>query len=164
MTTIQINHKNNTIEMTKKFYTESCKYGSDEYKMLQEARRDYPGYTPVVAKIKKNSNETLDIFKGLTFEYMELYIMKHDDDEKSIMAEFKMMRAEDDESKEMGAKAHSYLDIRAWFLQKYPAVREFHEKRAKMLEDVRKKKEAEKKAKLEAAKNARREKLLALIA
>ena len=27
MTTIQINHKNNTIEMTKKFYTESCKYG-----------------------------------------------------------------------------------------------------------------------------------------
>ena len=44
MTTIQINHKNNTIEMTKKFYTESCKFGTDEYKTLQEVRRDYPGY------------------------------------------------------------------------------------------------------------------------
>lgn len=40
MTSIQINHKNNTIEMTKKFYVESCKYGTDEYKTLQEVRRD----------------------------------------------------------------------------------------------------------------------------
>ena len=45
MTSIQINHKNNTIEMTKKFYTESCKFGTEEYKMLQEVRRDYPGYS-----------------------------------------------------------------------------------------------------------------------
>ena len=43
MTSIQINHKNNTIEMTKKFYNESCKFGTDEYKTLQEVRRDYPG-------------------------------------------------------------------------------------------------------------------------
>ena len=62
MTNIQINHKNNTIEMTKKFYTESCQYGTDEYMTLQEVRRDYPGYTPVVAKTKKSSNDTLDIF------------------------------------------------------------------------------------------------------
>ena len=47
MTSIQINHKNNTIEMTKKFYVESCKYGTDEYKTLQEVRRDYPGYLDV---------------------------------------------------------------------------------------------------------------------
>ena len=164
MTNIQINHKNNTIEMTKKFYNESCKYGTDEYKTLQEVRRDYPGYTPVVAKSKKSGADTLDIFKGLNLEYMELYIMKHDDEDKSIMAEFKMMRAEDDASKAVGAKSESFLTIRDWFLDKYPEVREFYEKRGKIVEELRQKKEAEKKAKLEAAKNARRAKLQALIA
>ena len=164
MTTIQINHKNNTIEMTKKFYTESCKYGTDEYKTLQEVRRDYPGYTPVVAKSKKGGNDTLDVFRGLNFEYMELYIMKHDDDEKSIMADFKMMRAEDDESKAIGAKSESYLTILNWFLDKFPEVRKYHEKRGKMVDDIRKKKEDARIAKLEAAKKARREKLMALIA
>ena len=164
MTTIQINHKKNTIEMTKKFYNESCKFGTEEYKMLQEARRDYPGYTPVVAKNKKSGNDTLDAFKGLDFEYMELYIMKHDDDAQSILAEFKMMRAEDDASKAVGAKSESYLTILEWFLDKYPAVREFHEKRGKIVEDLRKKKEAQKKAKLEAERKERREKMLKLIA
>ena len=162
MTTIQINHKNNTIEMTKKFYTESCKFGTDEYKTLQEVRRDYPGYKPVVAKTKKSG--TGDAFKGLNYEYMEIYIEKHDDEKKSIMAEFKMLRAEDDESVAMDAESESYLNIRNWFLDKYPAVREFHEKREKMVDSIRMKKEAEKLARLEAAKKARREKLLALIA
>ena len=164
MTSIQINHKNNTIEMTKKFYTESCKFGTDEYKMLQEVRRDYPGYTHVVAKNKKSSNDTLDVFRGLNLEYMELYIMKHDDEEKSIMAEFKMMRAEDDASKAVGAKSESFLTIREWFLDKYPEVREFHEKRGKIVEDLRKKKEEAKKAKLETERKERREKMLKLIA
>lgn len=73
MTTIQINHKNSTIEMTKKFYNESCKFGTEEYKMLQEARCDYPSYTPVVAKSKKSGADTLDIFKGLNLEYGRLH-------------------------------------------------------------------------------------------
>ncbi|MBQ7052305.1 MAG: hypothetical protein IJN79_05875 [Clostridia bacterium] len=162
MTTIQINHKNSTIEMTKKFYTESCKYGSEAYKALQEVRRDYPGYKPVVAKTKKSG--TSDPFKGLNYEYMELYIMKHDDEEQSIMAEFKMLRAEDDLSLAMDAESESYLTIRNWFLEQYPAVREFHEKREQVVGNIRMKKEAERLARLEAAKNARREKLLALIA
>ena len=80
------------------------------------------------------------------------------------MAEFKMMRAEDDASKAIGAKSESYLNIRAWFLDKYPEVREFHEKRGKIVENLRKKKETEKKAKLEAEREARREKMLKLIA
>ena len=164
MTTIQINHKNNTIEMTKKFYTESCKYGSEAYKALQEVRRDYPGYKPVVAKTKKSGTGMLDAFKGLTYEYMELYIMKHDDEKQSIMAEFKMLRAEDDLSLAMDAESESYLTIRNWFLEQYPAVREFHEKREQVVGNIRMKKEAEKLARLEAAKKARRDKMLALIA
>jgi len=107
---------------------------------------------------------TLDAFKGLTYEYMEIYIEKHDDEEKSIMAEFKMLRAEDDVSVAMDAESESYLVIRNWFLEQYPAVREFHEKREQVVGSIRMKKEAEKLARLEAAKKARREKLMALIA
>lgn len=164
MTTIQINHKNNTIEMTKKFYNAACQFGTNEYKMLQEARRDYPGYNPVVAKTKKSGTGALDAFKGLTYEYMEIYIEKHDDEKKSLMAEFKMLRAEDDASVAMDAESESYLVIRNWFLEQYPAVREFHEKREQVVGNIRMKKEAEKLARLEAAKKARREKLKALIA
>ena len=90
--------------------------------------------------------------------------MQHDDEEQSIMAEFKMLRAEDDLSLAMDAESESYLTIRNWFLEQYPAVREFHEKREQVVGNIRMKKEAERLARLEAAKNARREKLLALIA
>ncbi len=37
-----------------------------------------------------------------------------------------MLRAEDDLSKSMDAESKSYLTIRDWFLEQYPAVREFH--------------------------------------
>lgn len=164
MTNIQINHKKNAIEMTKKFYNEACKFGTDEYKMLQEARRDYPGYEPVVAKSKKGGNGAPDVFRGLNFEYMELYIMKHDDAEQSIMAEFMSLRAKDNESIAMGVESESYLVIRDWFLDQYPDVRKFYEKRGKLVDDVRRKKEEARMAKLEEEQKARREKLLSLIA
>ena len=64
----------------------------------------------------------------------------------------------------MDAQSKSYLTIRDWFLEQYPAVREFHEKREQMVDNIRMKKEAEKLARLEAAKKARRDKMLALIA
>ena len=157
--TLTLNHKNYTIEMDKKFAAASSNPFSEEYAKLQEVRRDYPKYKVVVASSKAKESTS-----GLTFEYMELYIEKHDDEEKSIMDTFKMMRAEGDEYKAMGAKPESFLTIRDWFLDTYPEVREFHEKRAKIVEDLRKKKEEAKKAKQEAERKERREKMLKLIA
>lgn len=39
MTNIIINEKKRTIEMSKKDYASACKFGSEEYKDLQEVRR-----------------------------------------------------------------------------------------------------------------------------
>jgi len=64
----------------------------------------------------------------------------------------------------MGVESESYLVIRDWFLDQYPDVRKFYEKRGKLVDDVRRKKEEARMAKLEEEQKARREKLLSLIA
>ena len=134
MTNIQINHKNNTIEMTKKFYTESCKFGTEEYKMLQEARRDYPGYKVNVVKSRKDDKkkENMDAFKGLTYDYMEKYIKAHDED-GSHMADFLILRGKSEDAVEALADSASYREIRDWFLATYPAIKQFYTKRAALL-------------------------------
>ena len=71
MTNIKINFSERAIEMTKKFERKAQRYGSDAYKELQEARRDYPSFRVVV---KSSSRKNKDSFKGLTYEYMEKYI------------------------------------------------------------------------------------------
>ena len=133
MTTMTINAKNRTIEMTKKFATAAAKFGTDEYKQLQEARRDYPTFK-VVTVTRKAAKSA---FKGLTFKYMEKYIAAHDNEDKSIMAEYKKLRAqfdeEDDENIKVLAESASYMEIKDWFLKKFPEIKKFHEDRAKIL-------------------------------
>lgn len=122
MTTITINAKNRTIELTKTFAKNATKFGSPEYNELKEARLDFPSYK-VITITRKTARPK---FKGLTYEYMEKYITTHDDEEKSIMAEFMVKRALTEDAKEALAVSDSYDDIRKWFFEKYPAVAQFH--------------------------------------
>ena len=137
MANINVNRKMRTIEITKKFDKASSRYGSDEYKELQKALADNQGYKVVVKSSSSNKKET---YKGLTFDYMEKYIEAHDDEDKSIMAEFKMMRGETEEAQEAFAESMSYHDIKEWFFLTYPTIAEFHKKRealAKKLEEMK---------------------------
>ena len=131
MTNITIDAKKNAIEITKKFERAASKFGSDEYKALQEVRRDYPNFTIEVIGSKSSSSK--NSYKGLTYDYMKKYIESHDDDEKSIMKEFLDLRGESEEAIEACAESLSYVDIREWFLGKFPAIKAFHEKRKKIL-------------------------------
>ena len=126
-----INMKKNAIEMTKKFAKAAAKFGSPEYKQLQEARRDNPTFAVVTVNRKPAAKK--NTFKGLTYEYMEMYIQKHDDEEKSIMAEYLMLRGKTDEAEEALAESFTYLEMKDWFLKKFPAIASFHEARAKLL-------------------------------
>lgn len=128
---MKINQKNHTIEMTKKFAKAAAKFGTEEYKQLQEARRDYPNFRVVTVSRKPDIKK--DQYKGLTYEYMERYIQKHDDEQKSIMAEYKMLRGKTAEAEEALAESFTYLEMREWFLKKFPAIAQFHEARAKLL-------------------------------
>ena len=161
MNNLNVNMKNRTIEMTKKFAAASSKFGTEEYKTLQEVRRDYPSYK-VVTITRKASKSDSSAFKGLTYEYMEKYITGHDDEEKSIMLEYMMLRGESEEAEEAFADSASYQEIKDWFLDTFPAIAEFHKKREKMIEATRQKKEAARMAREQELREARRTALLAV--
>jgi hypothetical protein len=94
---------------------------SEEYAHLQAVRKDYPDYTVTLKTIKKNPNK--ESYKGLTYDYMEDYILTHGSEEEILenFAEYKELR--------LIAKCHSrsmrYPTIKRWFLEKYPAIEDF---------------------------------------
>lgn len=130
-----------SIEVSKAFNTRASQYGTDEYKALQEVRRDYPGFKVVVVATRKAPKSS---YKGLTYAYMEKYILSHDDDKNSAMNEYMSLRAMTDEAKAACAKACSYQEIKTWFLDKHPEIATFHETRAKLVQDAQKKEQARK--------------------
>lgn len=149
-----------SIEVSKSFNTRASQYGTDEYKALQEVRRDYPGFKVVVVAPRKSTKSNKPSFKGLTYDYMEKYILSHDDEKNSIMNEYMNLRAMTDEAEEVCAEALSYQEIKTWFLDKYPAIATFHETRAQLVEKAQNKKIEERKTLLRKQMEARRNALL----
>lgn len=131
MSKIIINEIKRTIELTKGFAKKASVFGSEEYRQLQEARRDYPTYR--VITVKSASGNKKAGLKGLTYEYMEKYIEMHDDENKSKMAAFKNLRAIDEESEIAYAEACSYQEIKSWFLNEFKEIAEFYAKREELL-------------------------------
>lgn len=116
-----INHSARTISLTKKEMTAARRVASPEYKELQTARRDYPGFTVITISRKvKTQRET---YKGLTYTYMENYIQTHEDADtvEAVMAEYRELRL----ISECHGKARRYPAIKKWFLEKYPAIEDF---------------------------------------
>ena len=103
MTNITISARTHSLVLTKSFAAKAAIFGSDEYKMLQEARRDYPGYKVTVGKTKEAKN----IYAGLDYDYMEKYIKAHDDDKQSIINEYLMLRGKSDDALEIQAGSAS---------------------------------------------------------
>ena len=117
--TLRVDHKNGTIIMDRTFAKLSQNTMSNEYKHLQEVRRDYPAYTVIRKTIRKNTNK--ESYKGLTYGYMEEYIMTHRTKSQTsaeIMAEYDEMRIIAD----CHSKAYRYPAIKRWFLEKYPEI------------------------------------------
>ena len=122
-----INSAARTISLTKKEMTAARHVDSVEYKKLQNARRDYPGFAVITVSRKvKTQRET---YKGLTYAYMEKYIIAHDDDQQSIMAEYKMYRGISDDPLMYIPNPYTYHEMKEWFLGKFEAVAKFYENR-----------------------------------
>lgn len=116
---LKINHENRTLIMDRTFAKNADIVGSEEYNLLQTARKDYPTYAVTRRTIKKK--ETQEHYKGLTYEYMKWYIEEY---EKTNLVLETL-----DELNELIAisKCHSrrYPVIKQWFLEKYPEVKEY---------------------------------------
>jgi hypothetical protein len=85
----------------------------------------------------KATKQNKEATKGLTYAYMEKYIEAHDDEEKSIMAEYRVLRGLDDDL----AESMSYAEIKGWFFDTFPAVAEFQKKREEILARAAQRKE-----------------------
>ncbi|MBR2047549.1 MAG: hypothetical protein IJ960_03035 [Oscillospiraceae bacterium] len=116
--TLRFDHDARCIVMDRTFYKNSFNIRFEEYAMLQRARQDYPTYTPVIKRIKRNPN--METYKGLTYAYMERYIEGHDN-AKANMAEYRELRL----ISECHCKARRYPKVKQWFLKKYPEVEKF---------------------------------------
>lgn len=120
----KLSHAKREIVMDRTFAKLAENTMSAEYAHLQQVRKDYPTYTVIKRQIKRNGNK--ESYKGLTYEYMETYILSHGTSETRIanLREFNEMRL----IAECHSKAFRYPVIKAWFLEKYPEVKNFGKK------------------------------------
>lgn len=118
---LKIDHAKNIIVMDATFAKKSANTMSAEYAHLQQVRRDYPTYTVKTRHIKRNSNKKT--YDGLTYEYMENYILTHGtkEERKATLEEFNEMIL----ISKCHGKAYRYPTIKHWFLEKYPAIAKF---------------------------------------
>ncbi len=119
MTAIRVDYAERKIYLSSAFVKKAFIHGTDEYKALQSVRNDYPDFALVTRKFKTNTEQ--EHYRGLSYEFMKKYIASHEEAPKLVLEELDEM---------IGiSKCHSlckrYPVIKAWFLDRYPAVRYF---------------------------------------
>lgn len=107
------------IEINTTFEKECRDPASDEYKMLQAVRQDYPDFEVQVRHIKKNPQKQK--YPNLTYEYMRDYIILNStpEEETAAVAEFDHLILIS------RCQSNRYPVIKRWFLNKYPEIKEF---------------------------------------
>ena len=118
-----INHLNKTIELTKTENRAASKYNSEMYKMLNDARRDYPSYNITV--LEKTTHKRS--YRGLNYTYMEKYIRVHDEN-GTIMEEYNVLRGKESDEECNLISAASYGEIKSWFFKTFPEIKEREQK------------------------------------
>ena len=131
---LKVLHDTNVLLMDKAFAKNSSIVGSREYEMLQDARKAYPNYKVETRKIKRNSAK--ENYKGLTYEFMERYILTHEPAETltEVLDEFSEMLL----ISKCHSKAFRYPVIKSWFIEKYPEIKEFGMSKLKVVMYARK--------------------------
>lgn len=116
-----IDFVHNMIMMDCTFAKKCCDTRSAEYEHLQRVRQDYPEFVVQRRQIKKNTSK--ETYAGLTYNYMERYIISHEEDDarEAVLDELRELRL----ISECHKRSHRYPVIKHWFLDKYPQIAEF---------------------------------------
>lgn len=113
---LSIDHATKTITVSKQLHKASSRYGSDEYKLFEELMTKNQGYQVVVKTQAKR--KTLRI----TFDFMTKYISKHDKNGEKMNELLIKRGLKANENNEFVSE--SFPEIRSWFLEEYPEVKE----------------------------------------
>ena len=105
-------------QVTKAFAKQARIFGTPEYKLWKEYRKDFPEAQMVTKTIKKNA--TKRTYKNLTYVNMERFL-KSQDNADQLLKEFKV-------KKEAAAiQQNPYRAVLAWFLAKFPKYDQYKE-------------------------------------
>lgn len=117
--TIRVDHINKNIMISKTFAKASMIIDSEEYKTLLSVKSAYAEYSIIQREIRKNPQK--ESYRGLTYAYMEHYILTHDKSGE-MMNIYEELR--------LRALCHSirYAHIKKWFLEVYPEIDDFSTK------------------------------------
>ena len=133
--TMNANLMTKKIEMSKKEAKAAGKIGTPEFEELKSYMKEYPNFEILIKAPAKRKVE----FRGLNYEYMKNYIKKNDDEDGTIMAEFNALIAQDKKNKVEGAEhleAAGYLDVKKWFLAKFPEIQKYKEDHAEKVQKI----------------------------
>ena len=121
MKTIEVMSADRKIIMSSAFEKKARRFGSPEYKMLQEARSDNPGYAEEIRQFKTNTKQ--DRYAGLTYDYMRWYIsiVEDEKDTPAILAGLDYLIT----LSKSHSKCKRYSTVKSWFLKRYPDVEIF---------------------------------------
>ena len=118
---LMVKYADGVIEMNTTFAKMMQNPLSDEYALLQRTRQDFPSFAVRRRQIKSNPKK--DTYKGLTYEYMKMYIRTHES-EKNVQEVLDYLDEQILISKCHGQRLR-YPTIKKWFLAKYPEVAKF---------------------------------------
>ena len=99
------------VQLTREFAKTAMIFGTAEYKLWREIKKDCPDAVMVLKTIKKTPSKRTST-KNMTYEHMAIYIRQQEDAEK-LMTEFKKQIAI---SK---VQTTPYRSVLAWFIQKF---------------------------------------------
>ena len=137
MNTITINAKNRTIELSNTFAKAASLFGSEEYRQLQEARRDYPSYRVITLKQKNTGNAD---FTQLSFKFMDKYVKDHADSD-DLKAEYRSLRGLDENwDSDENTIAADYQIVKDWFLNTFSEFEQARKERLELLEKIKREK------------------------
>lgn len=126
---LRVDMDNCRLVMDRAFARNAAIAGTKEYNTLQAARKDYEGFSVVTRQIKRNPNK--ECYAGLTYAYMEDYILTHEQPStvEAVLNEFNEMRL----IAACHSKAFRYPTIKKWFLNKYPEIKFFGREKGNLI-------------------------------
>ena len=113
--TYKVDFVNNTLTMTKAFEDAASNPTSQEYKLLQQIRADFPGLT-IIRKTRRAPKKARPT-KNLTYKHMEQYMNVFQNADK-LLAQFEVV-------KECSKQQPSpYKFVKDWFEDQFPKYKE----------------------------------------
>ena len=118
MNKMRVDYGEEKIILARSFAKKAEIVGSPEYLELQECREKHPNYKVILREYGKNTAQ--EHYKGMTYEYMVEYIVRHEASEKrdEMLKKLSILRQD-----VAGlSKGHRYPIIKRWFLMSYPEI------------------------------------------